>query len=52
MDISVPNANGVLPEGLHEVVARKNRSYAAINIALCEDGLYRMSVELRYSYGG
>ena len=52
MDISVPNCNGVLPEGLHDVLARRNRSYAAVNIALCEDGLYRMSVELRYSYGG
>jgi hypothetical protein len=52
MDISKPNHNGVLPEGRHNVVARRNRSYAAVNIALCEDRLYRMSVELRYSYGG
>jgi hypothetical protein len=52
METSKTNANGVLPEGRHDVVARRNRSYAAVNIALCEDRLYRMSVELRYSYGG
>jgi len=47
-----PNVNGVLSEGLHEVVARRNRAYAAINLALCEDGLYRMSVEMQYGHGG
>jgi hypothetical protein len=52
MDISKPNMHGVLPEGLHDVVTRRNRAYAAVNIALCEDGLYRMSVEMRYSHGG
>jgi hypothetical protein len=52
MDISKPNMNGVLPEGLHDVVARRNRAYAAVNIALCDDGLYRMSVEMNYSHGG
>lgn len=52
MEVSTPNANGVLSEGLHDVVARRNRAYAAVNIALCEDGLYRCSVEMQYSYGG
>jgi hypothetical protein len=52
MDISTPNMNGVLPEGIHDVVARRNRAYAAVNVALCDDGLYRMSVEMQYSHGG
>lgn len=52
MDISKPNMNGVLAEGIHEVVARRNRAYAAVNIALCDDRLYRMSVEMSYSHGG
>jgi hypothetical protein len=52
MDISRPNENGVLDKDAHEVVARHARCYAAINTAFCEDGLYRHSVELHYSYGG
>lgn len=52
MQVSHPNENGVLSKGYQEFVAQKNRSYAAICIALCSDGLYRMSVELSYSQGG
>ena len=52
MEISKPNENGVLPERIQEVVARLGRSYAAVNIALCDDGLFRFSTELLYSYGG
>jgi hypothetical protein len=52
MEISKPNENGVLPAGIHDVVARHHRAYAAVNIALCDDGLYRMGVEMLYSHGG
>ena len=52
MELSKPNQNGVLETGRREVVATYGRSYAAVELALCEDGLYRFSVELFYSYGG
>jgi hypothetical protein len=52
MEISTPNENGVLDCTAEEIVARHGRSYAAVNIAFCEDGLYRQSVSLSYSYGG
>jgi hypothetical protein len=52
MEISYPNDNGVLASGYTEVVARLGRSYATIEFALGEDGRYRYSVSLRYSYGG
>jgi hypothetical protein len=52
IDISTPNAHGVLDEGRREIVARPGRAYAAVNVAWCDDGLYRSSVELHYSYGG
>jgi hypothetical protein len=53
MEISKPNENGVLNVGLRVIVARHGaHSHTAVNIALCEDGLYRMSIELHYSYGG
>jgi len=52
MDVSKPNEHGVLPEGRREVVARHGRAHAAVNIALCEDRLYRYSTEMHYSLGG
>jgi hypothetical protein len=52
MEISNPNENGVFPERSQEVVAPLGRSYAAINFAFCDDGLFRFSTELHYSYGG
>jgi hypothetical protein len=52
MQVSKPNQNGVLETGRREVVATYGRFYAAVELALCEDGLYRFSVELFYSYGG
>jgi hypothetical protein len=52
MDASIPNAYGVLPKGICNVVARRKRAYAAVHFALCDDGLYRMSVEMQYSHGG
>jgi hypothetical protein len=52
MEISTPNENGVLSKGSEEVVARRGRSNAVVSIALCDDGLYRQTVSLLYSYGG
>ncbi|QOJ14001.1 MAG: hypothetical protein HRU75_04830 [Planctomycetia bacterium] len=52
MQPSKPNGNGVLEEGCREVVARRGRAYAAVTLALCEDGLFRFGVDMMYSYGG
>jgi hypothetical protein len=52
MEVSKPNQIGVLDTGRREVVATCGRFYAAVNFALSEDGHYRYSVELFYSYGG
>lgn len=53
MEISQPNEHGVLKAGHREIVARHgDRYYAAVNVALCEDGLYRQSTSMMYSYGG
>ena len=46
------NENGVYTEYETEIVARHNRAYASIDIARCEDGRYRFSVGVSYSYGG
>lgn len=52
MQPSKPNDGGVLEAGLSEVVASHGRAYAAIRIALCDDGLYRTGVEMHYAHGG
>ena len=53
MEISQPNEYGAMRPGHREVVARHGeRYYAAVNVALCEDGLYRISTSMMYSYGG
>lgn len=53
METSKPNENGAMRPGHREVVARHgDRYYAAVNVALCEDGLYRQSTSMMYSYGG
>jgi hypothetical protein len=55
MDVSKPNGSGVLPPGHREIVAQCGGSYAAVNLALSEDGLYRFSTEWhssRSGYGG
>lgn len=53
MEISQPNEYGALKGGSLRIVARRReRSYAGVRIAFCEDGLFRFSIELRYSYGG
>ena len=53
MDISKPNDYGALNGGILRIVARHGaRSYAGVKIAFCEDGFFRFSIELQYSYGG
>jgi hypothetical protein len=53
MEISQPNEYGAMRAGHREIVARHSeRCFAAVNIALCEDGLYRQSTSMMYSYGG
>ncbi len=52
MQTSEPNAHGVLEPGFREVVASRGRAFAAVTIALCDDGVYRFGVELHYAHGG
>lgn len=52
MQISKPNEHGVLEKTYAEEVARHGRAYAAIDFALCEDGVFRYSIDVMYSYGG
>jgi hypothetical protein len=52
MDISIPNEYGCLEVGCTEVVTKLGPSSAEVNIALSEDGRYRYSVSVKYSYGG
>lgn len=46
------NENGVYLNYQTETVASVGRSSAKIEIAHCEDGLYRYALDVRYSYGG
>jgi hypothetical protein len=46
------NENGVFEPELTEELARRSRSYAAVKIAQCDDGLFRYALEVMYSYGG
>jgi hypothetical protein len=52
LECSVANENGVLEKGIFEEAARYGRWYASIAVARAEDGRYRHSEELLYSYGG
>lgn len=52
MQVSTPNAYGVLEETYREIVASRGRAYAAIKIALREVGQYCYGLEMQYSYGG
>lgn len=52
MEISIANEYGAIRASQREVVAQHGRSFAAVNVALCEDGLFRSSTTLQYSYGG
>lgn len=52
MEISTANEYGAIRATHRETVAQHGRSFAAVNVALCEDGLFRLSTTLQYSYGG
>lgn len=52
MEVSKPNEFGVLSPGHQEIVARCGGSYAAVNLALGDDGFFRVGIECRYSRGG
>jgi hypothetical protein len=52
MQVSRPNENDVLETGCREVVASRGRAYAAISIALREDGRYAYGLDMNYSHGG
>ena len=52
LPISKPNEHGVLSDGTTETVSQCGRSVATIDFALAEDGLYRISVNISYGYGG
>lgn len=53
MEVSTPNEFGSMNAGYEETVARHGaRYFARVNVALCEDGLYRFSTSMMYSYGG
>ena len=52
MEISKPNEWGAMKAGHEEIVARHGRWFAKVEVALCEDGLYRQSTSMMYSYGG
>ena len=52
MTMSHPNENGVYPATSAEIVARHGRSFAEIRFAYCDDGRYRYSLSVQYSYGG
>jgi hypothetical protein len=52
MQISRPHQHGVLDAATNETIARHGRSTADIHVARCDDGLYRFSIAVHYSYGG
>jgi hypothetical protein len=52
MQLSHPNKHGSPAAGHEEIVARHGRAYAAVTVALADDGLYYRGVDPRYSYGG
>jgi hypothetical protein len=49
---AAPNENGVYPDQHEEVLAQSGRSNAAVQLCHCDDGLYRCSTSMHYSYGG
>lgn len=46
------NENGVYESEAREEPARLGRSYAAMNICQCDDGLFPYALDVMYSYGG
>jgi hypothetical protein len=50
--MKTPNEYGVYEPDTVEEMARCGRSYAAVRLCQCEDGLYRYGLTLHYTYGG
>jgi hypothetical protein len=50
--MKTPNENGVYEPDTCEELAQCDRSYAAIKICQCDDGLFRYALDVTYSYGG
>jgi hypothetical protein len=46
------NEHGINEADSIEEVARCGRSYVAVEICQCEDGLFRYGLDFMYSYGG
>jgi hypothetical protein len=46
------NEHGVYEAEAREELARVGRSYAEVRLCQCDDGLYRYSLDVTYSYGG
>lgn len=47
-----PNEHGVYEPDITRELARCGRSYAAVTLAKCTDGLFRYAIQFHYSYGG
>lgn len=50
--MKTPNENGLYEPEAREELARIGRSYAAVKICQCDDGLFRYALDVTYSYGG
>ena len=50
--MQTPNRFGVYPAEVTEELARKGHSFAAVDIAQCEDGLYRFALHYQTSHMG
>jgi hypothetical protein len=46
------NEIGIYEAEFKEVIARHGRAYAEVRLCQCEDGLYRFSIAISYSFGG
>lgn len=52
MQTSTLSDRNIYPATSREIVAQLGRSFAEIRFAYCDDGLFRFSLALQYSYGG
>ena len=50
--MKTPNANGVYEAEYREELARLGRSYAAVEISQCRDGLYRYRLDCMFKNSG
>lgn len=50
--MQTPNENGVYAAEVTEELARKGRSFASVDLAQCDDGLWRFALHYQTSYSG